>query len=59
MIEIEKNGTKYTVSKNTFEIYFKSLGYKPVKAEKVQPKVENKKEEKEKEKEKEKRVGDK
>ena len=57
MIEIEKNGTKYTVSKNTFEIYFKSLDYKPVKAEKVQPKVENKKEEKEKEKEK--RVGDK
>lgn len=58
MIEIEKNGTKYTVSKNTFEIYFKSLGYKPTKAEKIQPKAENKKEENKKE-EKEKRVGDK
>ena len=53
MIEIKKNGTKYTVSKNTFEIYFKSLGYKPTKAEKIQPKAESKKEEKEK------KVGDK
>ena len=47
MINIEKDGTKYTVSKDAYEIYFKDIGFEIVadKKSKVE-KVEEPKEEK-------------
>lgn len=47
MINIEKDGTKYTVSKDAFEIYFKDIGFEIVtdkksKAEKVEEPKEEK-----------------
>ena len=66
MINIEKDGTKYTVSKDAFEIYFKDIGFEIVtdkksKAEKVEEPKEEKVEEPKEEKtgKKDLKVGDK
>lgn len=35
MINIEKNGTKYTVSKGSYDTYFKNIGFKVIENSKV------------------------
>lgn len=63
MINIEKDGTKYTVSKDAYEIYFKDIGFEIVTDKKTkETKIEEPKEEKneiEKTGKKDSRVGDK
>lgn len=57
MINIEKDGTKYTVSKESYEIYFKPIGFEIIE-DKKETKSEDKKEVSKKQ-EKEAKVGDK